>query len=169
MIRDDLRNDLRAILDEAPDPSVPIPEDEQWLLRHFAAVAAILPHYAELYPALLARRESEGSSTDLRDIALEAAGTIAIVMQSVRRRQALVLSTAESPVNPKYALATLEHLFHSYTLLTGAEEDPYMEAIVTADELDELMSLDAVDGWLREVGAFDPAAWPPVDQDENES
>jgi len=166
VIRDDLRDELRAILDEDPDPSVPITEDEQWLLRHFAAVAAVLPYYAERYRGLLARRESEGSSADLRAMALEAAGTIAIVMQSVRRRQALVLSTAGGPVDPQYALAMLGHLFYSFTLLTGAAQDAYMDAIMTADELDAAMSLEELDGWLREVGAFDREAWPPAGEDE---
>jgi len=146
-----IREELRAILDEELDPSTDLDENEQWLLRHFAAVAAILPDHAELYRALLARREAEGISS--RAVALEAAATIAALMQSLSRRRMLVVAAWETPLDPTHALGALDQLFHSLTLLTSPTKDEQSEAMFSVEELDELMTLSDVPAWLTQMGA----------------
>ncbi len=148
-----IREELRAILDEEMDRFTDLSENEQWLLRHFAAVAAILPNHAELYRELLARREAEGISPDLRAVALEAAATIATLMQSLNRRRELVVAAWATPIDPTHALGALNQLFHSLTLLTSPAEDDQSEAMLSRQELNELLTLTDVPAWLEQMGA----------------
>lgn len=148
-----MRDELRAVLDEATDPSTELNGDEQWLLRHLAAVAAILPDYAELYRNLLARCQAEGMSVDLQDIAFEAAGTIATLMLSLNTRRPVVIAAGDTPIDPSHALGTMDQVFSSLILLTGPTDDDYSEAMLTVEELDELMTLTDVPAWLEQLGA----------------
>lgn len=151
---------LATLAERGHDYPSPTSEDEQWLLDRLAGAAALLTDHSKVYRELLARHRAEGSSTELRAIALDAAGTIAALKQDLRRRYTLVVAAAQSPINPTTALGVLDQLLHSFTLLAGSSTDEYSDAVMSLDEFDELMSLDAVDAWLREVGAFDPASWP---------
>lgn len=155
MSRDGRRDELRRLLDEPYDPALELNENEQWLGRHHAAVAALVPDHAELYRALLARREAEGLTPDVRASALDAAGTIAAVMQSLRRRPLVVAAASEAPVSHTFPLGTLDHLFYSFTLLTSPVADDHSMAMLELDELDELVELSQP--WLAEMGGADTA------------
>ena len=149
-------NELRRLLAGGDDTAAPadLNADERFLLDRFAMVAALLLDAGERYPALWESHNEHGPSPETEAAALEAAGNIGLVMQTLRRREDLTHAMHESPLDPVYATGALDQIFFSLTLLTGAEES---EAALTPDELAELLELPKLKDWLEHVGVSD--AW----------
>lgn len=143
----------RELLAEGSGAPEELTAEERFLLDRFAAVAALLLGRRAHYRALWERHRDEGPSAGVAQVALEAAGDIAVVMQSLRRRQGLLLALRESPINPAYATGALDQIFFSLTLLTGASQDVESEAALTPEALDELLELPKLRDWLSKLGA----------------
>lgn len=150
-------NDVRRLLSEVNDEGAP-PEftpEERFLFDRFAVVAALLLDSGERYPELWRRHRDEGPSPELEADVRQAAENIATVMQTLRRRQDLVLAARETPINPAYATSALDQVFFSLTLLTSAEQGAEFETALTPEGLNELLELPKVKEWLWRMGADD--------------
>jgi hypothetical protein len=143
---------IRALLledDEADAAAPAMSDDERFLLRHVAVAAALVTDHADLYRALYDRRRREPVSAELREAALGAAETIATLRQSIARRQPLVAAAHGSPIDPALALAALDQLFYSFTLLTSPDRED-VEVALDAREAEELLRMPALVSWLEQ-------------------
>ncbi len=112
----------RALFDESDAPE-DLPPDLRRLATLQAAAAALLIDHAELYKLLLERIEREGSSPELRAIALDAAGNLGSVQQALRSREDLILALAHAPGFAAYPELVVDQLFYSFTLLAAPGGD----------------------------------------------
>lgn len=147
--------DLHALLEDYGDAPPELNDDERWLLNHLAVVAAALPEYDERYRALLTVHEAEGATPELRASALEAAGELAVLLQSVYRRPVVITASWQSSLDPRLALAAIDNLFYSFTLLPCHDGDDYGEARLEVEELDDLMLSPQMQAWFEEMGAVE--------------
>lgn len=149
--------DLRAtLLDRDADAPPELGHDERFLLTHFAALAALLERCVPLQRELCERVQAEGLSDEVRAVAFDAAEKVATVLQPLARRRALVVATQDTPLDASMALAVAEQLFASFTLLAGPA-DELQELVLTLDHLDDLLDVEGLDDWMREIGAEPPA------------
>lgn len=147
--------ELRATLLEDDDIDAQVPDlsdEDRFLLRRFAAAGALLLSQPDLYRDLLERRRDEGDSEEVQAIAHDAAEQAATVLQSARERQDLLVAAQSTPMNPTRALAALDQLFLSFTLLSSPE-DELNEAVLDEEGLEDMLELLEVRAWLEQIGA----------------
>ena len=155
-------NEFRRRLVERGELGSEMPHDAAFLIGHHAAAAFLLAALTRTYPELLQRLEVEGPTAHLEAEALDAAGTLATVLQSLRTREDLLQGVeqgyADGAVLP-VPMTVLDQLFHSLVLLTeGSTEDDRRSAL-TVKELEELMNTRRVRTWVDRIGAeemFEP-------------
>jgi hypothetical protein len=103
---------------------------------------------------LLERIEQEGSSEELRAIALDAAGNLGTVLQASRRREDHLAALALAPGFAAFPILVVDQLFYSFTLLAAPGEDPNEPGVhLSAAILDGLMATDHVQEWLTSTNA----------------
>lgn len=154
-------DDLHALLDEEGDDAPPdLNDDERWLLRHMGAAAALLLDHAQLYRDLLDRRRREQGSDVLRANALDAAATLAVFLQSARRRTRVLIAASETWMSSTLPLGALDQLFCSFILLSDPVTDDRSDAILTQSELEELMEHPELQAWLERIGALGAGGEP---------
>jgi hypothetical protein len=139
-----------------PDPALPLTDTEEELLRYLSVGAALLPEAAERYRALSRRFDADGSSPQLGEEALEAAGDLTAVLGRARRHHPLYVALDErTDFSPLIVFAALEQIFHSLVLLTEPEGDEFfLEPRMTEHELDELLAIDTLQDYLDPEGAL---------------
>jgi len=71
----------------------------------------------------------------------------------VPRPRSVLLREASGRHAAGARLVVLDQLFHSLTLLTSPAEDDQSEAMLSREELDELLTLTDVPAWLEQMGA----------------
>jgi hypothetical protein len=149
-------NAFRRSLVEHGDLESEMPRDAAFLIGHQAAAAFLLAGLARTYPELLRRLEAEGPTADLEAEALDAAGTLATVLQSLRSREDLLQAVehgdARGAVLP-VPMTVLDQLFHSFVLLTEGSTEEDRLAALTANGLEQLMNTRKVRAWMDRVGA----------------
>jgi hypothetical protein len=151
----------RVLLDDSNAPTGLSP-DAAFLASRNAGAAALLVHHADVYRALYDRYQREGPSAEIDAIALEAAGDLATVMQSLRRRPDLLSVMEVSPDVVAPPLPIIDQLLFSFVLLTDPEASEDSKASLSPDALDELLALAGVKEWLDSMHAelvfsLDPA------------
>jgi hypothetical protein len=140
----------RALLDL--DVGVPeLPDELRFLAARQAALGPLLLHHAELYRELCERIEREGSSEDTAAVALEAAGDLATLMQTLRRREDLLSVLAESPVTEALPGVLIDQLIHSFAILACPEAEDQLPAAATPIHLDRLMGSRPMRAWLKGI------------------
>jgi hypothetical protein len=142
----------RTLLDDSDAPPELSP-DLAFLAARNAAVAALLLHHAEGYRSLYERYRREGPSPEIEEIALDAAGGLATVMQSLRRRGDLLLALEQAPDLAGPPLIIIDQLYFSLLLMTGPDAEVESEMCLSVAALDELMANNAVQKWLKELEA----------------
>jgi len=142
----------RTLLDDSGAPAGLSP-DAAFIASRNAGAAALLLHHADVYRALHARYQQEGPSAEIEAIALEAAGDLATVMQSLRRRPDLLLVMEVSPDLVAPPLPIIDQLLFSFVLLTDSHAGEDSEAALTPQILDELLALPTVKRWLDSLHA----------------
>lgn len=146
------REELHAALDDEGAGAPPdLDDDERWLLRHVGAGIALLRAHAALYGDALARRQAEPSSDELDAAALDAAATIGLLLQSARRRPRVLIAASGTAMSPTLVLGALDQLFFSFILLTAPLADERSEAMLTREELDELLAHPELEAWGRRL------------------
>lgn len=147
--------ELRALLEPetTTDPGEEgMSEEQRFLLRHFPGVAALLAQLVELVPVLRAQRLADGWSLELQEEALDEAEKVATLMQSLKRRHALVVALQGSPWSPTVALALLDQLFFSLLALAGRDDD-YADAALDEEQIGGLLAVPDLERWLIFMGA----------------
>jgi hypothetical protein len=145
----------RGLLDDGDAPGELSP-DLAFMGSRNASLAALLPHHAELYRHLLERYRREGPSPDIESIALDAAGNLATVMQSLRRREEILMAMEAAPDITVPPMIVIDQLLFSFVLLTKPDENDNEAGLLSVEALSELLANNAVQNWLKEVEA------PPV-------
>lgn len=142
----------RTLLDEGNAPPELSPE-LRFLASRQAALAALLADHAELYRHLHERFRGEGSTPEVRAIALDAAGNLGTVLQELRRREDLVVAFAHAPRVHPIPLPVIDQLVYCFLLLSGPVSEDDRMALLSPDELDGVLGADSVRSWLQGVGA----------------
>jgi hypothetical protein len=115
------------------------------------ALAALFTHHAELYRHLLDRYRREGWSPDIEAIALDAAGNLATLMQSLRRREDVLVAMELAPNIVPPPMIIIDQLLFSFVLLTEPDEDDNEAGLLSEEALSELLANNAVQSWLADV------------------
>lgn len=137
--------------DEFDEPTPAASEEEAFVMRHFAAAAALLISQPEMYAELRARHRREGATEEVRAAAHESAEQIATVLGSLRRRPDLVAAVGDTPFGASAPLAVLDQLFFSFCLLSGPH-DELLDAALDEEAPAELIETLDVKRWLEELG-----------------
>jgi len=154
-------NELRReLLDEGDAPEELSPELRD-LAARTASAAALLIHHGELYKEVNARYRAEGPSDELDAIVLEAAGNLATVLQTLRRREDLLTALAHSPTVAAPPLILVDQLLYSFMLMMGPEDDETLVTALTPEDIDAIFTSARVREWLAGFGAAGPPSTPP--------
>ncbi|HTU98199.1 MAG TPA: hypothetical protein VMF14_20280 [Solirubrobacteraceae bacterium] len=143
----DLRRELLDTSDAPPDLS----PDLRFLASRQAALAALLQDHADRYTALYTAARDTGPTLEIRHAALQSAGNLATLLQSLRSREELQVALAHAPGFVPTPLLAIDQLFYSFTLLAAATETPddVLEAALTPAGVTELLQANRVQDWLR--------------------
>ena len=144
------RRELLDTSDAPPDLS----PDLRFLASRQASLAALLTDHARRYTILYRAIRDSGATADTRAQALEAAGDLATLLQSLRGREDLQVALAHAPGHVPTPLLAVDQLFFSFTLLAGATECPAeaVDAALTPEGVDELLRSQRVRDWLHGLG-----------------
>jgi hypothetical protein len=140
----------RSLLDDADAPPELSP-NLVFIGSRNPTLAALFTHHAELYRHLLDRYRREGSSPDIAAIALDAAGNLATVMQSFRRREDLLAAMRDAPNIVMPPMIIIDQLLFSFVLLTEPDENDNEAGLLSEEALSELLANNAVQSWLADV------------------
>ena len=142
----------RGLLDDSDAPAELSP-NLVFMGSRNASLAALLPHQAELYRHLLARYQRDGWSPDIGAIALDAAGNLATVMQSFRRREDLLMAMEAAPNIVPPPMIIIDQLLFSFVLLTKPDAEDNAAGLLSEEALSELLANNAVQSWLKDAEA----------------
>jgi hypothetical protein len=146
-------NELRRTLLDDSEISADLPEELRFLASRQASAAALLIDHAELYRRVLARVAEVGPTDELKEVALDAAGNLATVLQSIRSREDLLHVLVAAPDTASFPATVFDQLFYSFTLLAAPGDDEHLAAALDREALDVLMDTDAVKTWLAGLHA----------------
>jgi len=146
-------NELRrSLLDDSDAPAGLSPE-AAFLASRNAGAAGLLLHHSDVYRALFERYQREGPSPEIEEIALDAAGNLATVMQSLRRREDLLTAMEHSPDVAAPPMVIIDQLLFSLVLLTDPDAGEDSKACMTPEALEELLTIEPVQEWLKTMDA----------------
>lgn len=154
-------NELRrALLDEG-DASSELSPELRFLASREASLAGLMLDHLELYSHLMLRYRREGTSADLQAIALDAAGNLGTVMQSMRARQELVNVLAHVPGRPGVPLPLIDQLFHCFVMLSEpCTEDEELALLSPQEAQETFLDPERVRSWLLVFGIVPPSPEP---------
>ena len=114
--------------------------------------------HAERYKALYNNTRESGPTAQTKDAALDAAGNLATLLQSLRSREDLQFALARAPGHTPTPLLAVDQLFFSLTLLAGAgaERTEELDAALPPEAVDELLRSQRVRDWLHGLGELAP-------------
>jgi hypothetical protein len=141
----------RQLLDDDDAPEGLSPE-LRFLAGRQGALARLLVDHAELYEHLHARFKEEGPSQQLEDTALDAAGNLATVMQSLRCREDLLAVLEHAPDVPAPPMAGIDQLIFSLLLLAGPATEDELLACLPPRDLDGIMTAEKTRSWVAYIG-----------------
>jgi hypothetical protein len=148
-------NELRRELLDTSDAPPELSPDLQFLASRQAALGALVLDHAQRYKALYNAIQSTGPTQETKQAALEAAGNLGTVLQSLRGREDLQVALAHAPGYTPTPLLAVDQLFFSFTLITTANQDE-LEAALTPNGVDELFRSERVRDWLHGLGQDSP-------------
>ena len=122
--------------------------DALFLIARQEAAAGLLLDHAELLEVVHEHYVRHGPSPRLEAIAVQAAGNLATVLQSLRRRQDLLNLLIADPDVPAVPMALIDQMLFSFVLLTGPRDERYLTAALSPEDVGELMRSRAVQGWM---------------------
>jgi hypothetical protein len=148
-------NELRRDLLDDSDAPAELSADLKFLASRQASLAALLLDHAEHYKTLYLAANEQGVTEEIRTAALDAAGNLATVLQSLRSREDLQTALAVAPRYTPTPLLAIDQLFYSFTLLTGPGGEE-LEATLPPAGVDELFRSQRVRDWLHGLGELAP-------------
>jgi hypothetical protein len=148
-------NELRRELLDTSDAPPELSPDLQFLASREAALGALLLDHSERYKALYKAISETGPTQATKHAALQAAGNLATLLQSLRSREDLQAALAHAPGHTPTPLLAVDQLFFSFTLLTTANQDE-LDAALAPEGVDELFRSERVRDWLHGLGQLTP-------------
>jgi hypothetical protein len=148
-------NELRrALLDdrEAPDE---LPADLRFLATRQASLAALFLDHCDQYKALFNAEKESGLTDEMRVAALDAAGNLGTLLQSLRQREDLQLVLAHAPGLERTPMLAIDQLLYSFVLFSGPGGEE-MDAALPPEGVDELFRSQRLRDWLHGVGVLAP-------------
>lgn len=153
-------NKLRRELLDSGDAPTELSPDLKFLSSRQASLAALMLDHAERYKVLYLAVRHEGPTDAIRAAALEGAGNLGTLLQSLRSREELQVALAQAPGHTPTPLLAVDQLFFSFTLLAGVgpESLEELDAALAPEGVDELFRSQRVRDWLHGLGALAPHA-----------
>ena len=148
-------NELRRELLDDSDAPAELSDDLKFLASRQASLAALLLDHAEHYKTLHHAAHRHGLTDEIRTAALDAAGNLGTVLQSLRRREDLQIALAQAPNHTPTPLIAVDQLYYSFTLLTGPGRTE-LDAALPPEGVDELFRSQRVRDWLHGLGELAP-------------
>jgi hypothetical protein len=152
-------NELRRELLDSSDASPELSPDLRFLASRQASLAALVLDHAKRYRILYTAARENSTLEGIRAEALDAAGNLGTLLQSLRSREELQVALAQAPGYTPTPLLAVDQLFFSFTLLAAASPDRHdeeLEAALTPDQVDELFRSQRVRDWLHDLGELAP-------------
>jgi hypothetical protein len=140
----------RELLDTSDAPRDLSP-DLQFLASRQASLAALMLDHAERYTALYSVTRESGPTAQTQRQALEAAGNLGGLLQSLRSREELQVALAQAPGFVPTPLLAVDQLFFSFMLLANASDatGEELDAALTPAAVAEILRSERVQDWLR--------------------
>ena len=139
--------------------------DLRFLASRQASLAALVLDHAQHYKVLYTAARETGTTEEIRTAALDAAGNLGTLLQSLRSREDLQVALAHAPGYTPTPLLAVDQLFFSFTLLGWAGPDRSWRARDRIEELDAALAPEGVDElfrsqrvreWLHGLGELAP-------------
>jgi hypothetical protein len=147
-------NELRRELLDSSDAPPELSPDLKFLASRQASLAALTRDHAKRYKILHKAARENPNLEGIRAEALDAAGNLGTLLQSLRSREDLQVALAHAPGYVPTPLLAIDQLFFSFTLLAGPGGEE-LEAALTPDQVDQLFRSERVREWLHSVGELD--------------
>jgi hypothetical protein len=147
-------NELRREMLDTSDAPAQLSPDLRFLASRQASLAALMLDHAEHYKVLYRAAQASGGDREIRTAALNAAGNLATILQSLRSREDLQVALAHAPGYTPTPLLAVDQLFFSFTLLAGAGAGSVQEldAALAPEGVDDLFRSERVRDWLHSAG-----------------
>src|SRR6185437_8647397 len=151
-------NELRRELLDSSDAPAELSPDLRFLASRQASLAALMLDHAEHYKVLYAAAREGGITEEIHTAALDAAGNLGTVLQSLRSREDLQIALAHAPGYTPTPMLAVDQLFFSFTLLAGVGGDSLdqLDAALGPEGVDELFRSQRVRDWLHGLGELAP-------------
>ncbi len=152
-------NELRRELLDSSDAPPELSPELRFLASRQASLAALLLDHAQRYKILYKASRENSTLAGIRAEALDAAGNLGTLLQSLRSREELQVALSQAPGHIPTPLLAADQLFFSFTLLASAAPDGLDEeqaAALTPDQVDELFRSQRVRDWLHGLGELAP-------------
>jgi hypothetical protein len=155
-------NELRREMLDSSDAPPELSPELKFLASRQASLGALLLDHAEHYTVLYTAVRQHGSSEEIQTAALDAAGNLGTVLQSLRSREDLQQALAHAPGYTPTPLIAIDQLFFSFTLLagtgagTGGDAPDNLDAALPPEGVDELFRSQHVRDWLHGLGELAP-------------
>ena len=151
-------NELRREMLDTSNAPAELSPDLKFLASRQASLAALMLDHAEHYKVLYRAAREHGATDEVRSAALDAAGNLGTLLQSLRSREDLQVALAHAPGYTPTPLLAADQLFFSFALLAGAGRDSLeeLDAALAPEGVDELFRSQRVRDWLHGVGELAP-------------
>ena len=151
-------NELRREMLDSSDAPAELSPDLRFLASRQASLAALMLDHAEHYKLLYTAARESGITEEIRTAALDAAGNLGTVLQSLRSREDLQIALAHAPGYTPTPMLAVDQLFFSFTLLAGVSGDSLdqLDAALAPEGVDELFRSQRVRDWLHGLGELAP-------------
>ena len=116
-------NELRRELLDSSDAPAELSPDLRFLASRQASLAALVLDHAQRYKILYRATRENPNLEGIQAEALDAAGNLATLLQSLRGREDLQVALARAPGYTPTPLLAVDQLFFSFTLLAGVGGD----------------------------------------------
>ena len=151
-------NELRREMLDSSDAPAELSPDLRFLASRQASLAALMLDHAEHYKVLYTAARASGITEEIQSAALDAAGNLGTVLQSLRSREDLQIALAHAPGYTPTPMLAVDQLFFSFTLLAGVGGDSLdqLDAALGPEGVDELFRSQRVRDWLHGLGELAP-------------
>jgi len=151
-------NELRREMLDSSDAPAELSPDLRFLASRQASLAALMLDHAEHYKVLYTAARESGITEEIQTAALDAAGNLGTLLQSLRSREDLQIALAHAPGYTPTPMLAVDQLFFSFTLLAGVGRDSLdqLDAALGLEGVDELFRSQRVRDWLHGLGELAP-------------
>jgi hypothetical protein len=149
-------NELRRELLQEGDPPEELSPDLRFLASRQASLVGLLLDHVEVYRVLIERTREEGLSPELQAAALDAAGNLGTLLQSLRTREDLQAMLAHAPDFVPTPMFAIDQLLYSFVLLSAPCNEDELLACLAPGSINGLFASNHFRTWVHGFGALGP-------------